>query len=219
MKFKSKIEIVEGNIFTSKAQTIVNTVNCVGVMGKGIAYEFRLRYPDMFEQYKDLCKKNLLQIGKLWLYKSERRWILNFPTKLHWRYGTKVEYLEKGLMKFMDTYRKKGITSIAFPILGAQNGGLTECIALDVMNSYLKDCDIPIEIYRFNPLAQDELFEKIATTFNENSIDKLANNLNINTQTIVSIKDALNNQQITSTYSLVNFGLSESTLIKLFKLL
>ena len=76
------LRVIDGNIFTSKCQTIVNTVNCVGVMGAGIALECRLRWPDMHTVYQDLCRQRQITIGKLWLYKSTDRWILNFPTKL-----------------------------------------------------------------------------------------------------------------------------------------
>jgi O-acetyl-ADP-ribose deacetylase (regulator of RNase III) len=120
------ITFIKGNIFDSKAQTIVNTVNCVGGMGKGIALEYKKKYPLMFEKYKELCSHNLFEIGKLWLYKDEQneRWILNFPTKTHWKYNSRYCYIEKGLEKFVDTYKEKGITSIAFPLLGCTNGGL-----------------------------------------------------------------------------------------------
>ena len=122
----SNITIINGNIFNTKAQTIVNTVNCVGVMGKGIALVFKLRYPSMFDIYQDFCKQGLIGIGKLWIYKGDARdpWVLNFPTKTHWKLPSKYEYIEKGLQKFVETYKEKGITSIAFPLLGANNGGL-----------------------------------------------------------------------------------------------
>ena len=124
----NNIKIVRGNIFNTKAQTIVNTVNCVGVMGKGIALVFKLRYPLMFDIYKGFCKSKQIGIGKLWLYKGEPEepWVLNFPTKFHWKYPSKLEYIELGLEKFVTTYKEKGITSIAFPMLGTNNGGLSK---------------------------------------------------------------------------------------------
>ena len=142
------MEIVEsGNIFDSKAQTIVNTVNCMGVMGKGLALQFKKRYPEMFIAYEQLCKKQLLDIGKLWLYKTDRRWILNFPTKYDWRLPSKESYLEKGLEKFLLTYKQRGIESIAFPLLGANNGGIPPDVSLEIMKRYLKNCEIPVTIY------------------------------------------------------------------------
>jgi O-acetyl-ADP-ribose deacetylase (regulator of RNase III) len=143
------IKIIEGNIFDSKCQTVVNTINCVGVMGKGLALEFKKRYPDMFLKYKEHCSNGLIDVGKLWLYKSDNHWILNFPTKTTWKLPSKYEYVELGLQKFVDTYKEKGITSIAFPMLGCTNGKLDESKVLDIMMYYLMKCDIPIEIYRY----------------------------------------------------------------------
>ena len=150
----SNITIINGNIFNTKAQTIVNTVNCVGVMGKGIALVFKLRYPAMFDIYQDFCKQGLIGIGKLWIYKGDARdpWVLNFPTKTHWKLPSEYEYIEKGLQKFVETYKEKGITSIAFPLLGANNGGLDGKKVEELMISYLSQCDIPIEIYRIETI-------------------------------------------------------------------
>ncbi|MFP3747882.1 macro domain-containing protein, partial [Achromobacter sp. SIMBA_011] len=83
----------------------------------------------------------------LWLYKTEAKWILNFPTKKHWKYPSKEEYLKLGLQKFIDTYKEKAITSIAFPLLGASNGKIPEEVSLEIMTDYLNACDIPIQIY------------------------------------------------------------------------
>ena len=118
------IEYIEGNIFNSPAQVIVNTVNTVGVMGKGLALSFKKRYPKMFEAYKKACDKHQLTIGKLMLYYAPDHWIMMFPTKESWRNPSKLEYLEAGLNKFVTTYAEKKITSIAFPKLGCGNGEL-----------------------------------------------------------------------------------------------
>jgi len=141
------ITLIEGDLFKSEAQTLVNTINCVGAMGKGIALDFKNRYPDMFFKYKELCKDNLIQVGKLWLYKSPDKWILNFPTKKDWRDKSEVSYLTLGLQKFIDTYQEKGITSIAFPLLGVNNGGLDPKLSLDIMTKYLNLAKIDISIY------------------------------------------------------------------------
>lgn len=143
------IQIIEGDIFKSQCQTIVNPVNCVGVMGKGLALEFSKLYPTMFSLYKEHCKNGLLQIGILWLYKMEidKRWILNFPTKTHWKQSSNIVDIEKGLDKFLQTYQDKGIKSIAFPLLGGGNGGLDKELILSLLQKKLSCCDILIEIY------------------------------------------------------------------------
>ena len=126
------IKTYKGNLFSSSCQTIVNTVNCVGIMGAGIALEYRLRYPKMYKKYVEYCKTGLIKIGSLWLYKhSDEKWVLNFPTKTHWKYPSKTEYLLMGLDKFIDSYEQKGITSVAFPILGSEKGGLPKPYKLD----------------------------------------------------------------------------------------
>ena len=159
------VSVRKGNIFSSGCQTIVNTVNCVGVMGAGIALECRLRYPLMFEQYAQLCADAKLNIGQLWIYRAPARWVLNFPTKQHWRYPSKLEYLQRGLQKFMDTYEDRGITSVAFPLLGAQNGGLPADQSLEVMLHYLQHCSIPVEIYEYDPAAPDDVFDAFKAAF------------------------------------------------------
>ncbi len=141
------LTVLKGDLFQSEAQTIVNTINCVGAMGKGIALEYKKKYPEMYAKYVSLCKNKQISIGKLWLYKTDTKWILNFPTKDDWRNPSKIEYLVLGLEKFVATYKDKGITSIAFPLLGANNGGLDPKLSLEVMVRYLKDLDIDVYIY------------------------------------------------------------------------
>lgn len=142
------VKVVQGDMFKSSAQTLVNTINCVGAMGKGIALEFKKRYPVMYDRYRQLCNDGLIQPGKLWLFKTDDKWVLNFPTKEHWRNPSKKEYIEKGLIKFVETYKNKGITSIAFPMLGCNNGGLNKKDVLPVMIKYLEMCDgLEVEIY------------------------------------------------------------------------
>ena len=140
--------IRNSDIFKSQCQTIVNTINCVGVMGKGLALEMKKQYPQMFDKYKGLCDKGLLDIGKLWLYKDEEKWILNFPTKKDWRNPSEYSFIEYGMQKFIETYQSKSITSIAFPMLGCNNGGLDKDLVLEIMTKYLVKCDnLIVEIY------------------------------------------------------------------------
>jgi len=136
------------NIFNSDSQTLVNTVNCVGVMGKGIALEYKKRYPDMFLKYRDLCFKNQIKVGNdFYVYNAGNRLILNFPTKVHWRNNSKYEYISIGLDKFVETYTNYGITSISFPMLGTSNGGLDKSVVLDLMISKLSQLPIDIKIH------------------------------------------------------------------------
>lgn len=153
------LEIIYGNIWNTKCQTLVNTVNCEGVMGAGLALEAKLRYPEMYKKYKEHCDKGFLKIGLLSLYtNSEPYWILNFPTKDRWKLPSKEQYIIDGLQKFVQTYEQKGIESIAFPVLGGLNGGLDENRVIDIMLSFLSDLPIMVEIYRYDPKSSDDFF-------------------------------------------------------------
>lgn len=141
------IEYIEGNIFDSPAQVIVNTVNTVGVMGKGLALSYKQKYPVMFDHYKIACEKLQFIIGKLMIWYAPDHWILLFPTKENWRNPSKLEYIEKGLIKFANTYAEKNITSIAFPRLGCGNGELNWEDVKPMMEKYLKSLPIDVYIY------------------------------------------------------------------------
>jgi len=140
------ITYVVTDLFQSPARVLVNTVNTVGVMGAGIAKEFKRIYPDMFTQYQTICEREQLDIGQLWLYKTSHKWIINFPTKKHWRQPSRPQYIEAGLKKFQEIFAEQGITSISFPLLGCGNGELDwETQVKPIMERYLKP--IPIEAF------------------------------------------------------------------------
>lgn len=142
------IKYIKGSIFEQQVQTLVNTVNCEGVMGKGYALDFKKNFPLMYESYKRVCDKKQLKPGLLLLYKSyEIPWILNFPTKTSWRLKSELNYIEEGLSKFVSTYKEKGIKSIVFPPLGCTNGGLNWNKEIKpLMEKYLSNLDIEILI-------------------------------------------------------------------------
>jgi O-acetyl-ADP-ribose deacetylase (regulator of RNase III) len=143
----TRIEYLTGNIFDAETQVIVNTVNCRGVMGKGLALAFKERYPDMFSVYQRECMEGRLRIGRPTLYKGSSPWILNFPTKDNWRANSKLEYIEKSLKYFVDHYKEANIQSIAFPRLGTQNGKLNWDEVGPLMAQYLSQLDIPVYVY------------------------------------------------------------------------
>jgi len=153
------IRYLEGDIFSSPAQTIVNTVNTVGVMGKGIALEFKKRYPAMFENYRIACEKKRLKTGRLMLCYEADHWVLLFPTKEHWRNPSRLEYIEQGLIKFVNIYAESGITSIAFPKIGCGNGELNWDDVRPLMEKHLKD--LPIDIYIYTNQLKNTIPEHI----------------------------------------------------------
>ncbi len=152
------IKVRVGDILDSDAQTLVNTVNCVGVMGKGIALKFKERFPDMFEDYAERCKRGEVKLGQPYLYKGRLiPWILNFPTKDHWRSVSRIEDIIIGMQYLVEHYREWGITSLAVPPLGCGEGQLEWSIVGPTLYKYLKDLDIPVEIYAPYGTPQDEI--------------------------------------------------------------
>jgi O-acetyl-ADP-ribose deacetylase (regulator of RNase III) len=220
----SNIKVIKGNIFNTKAQVIVNTVNCVGVMGKGVALVFKLRYPKMFNIYQDYCSQKYIEIGKLWLYKAEidKPWVLNFPTKIHWKYPSKIEYIERGLIKFAETYEEKKIKSIAFPLLGTHNGGLDKQEVTNLMYKYLSRCnDLSIEIYEYDPKSPDDMFVSFKTKWNAipNSQKKSATGIRTQKQ-IDTLDFAINSAQLESMISLIEYnGIGMKTMERCFNLI
>lgn len=122
------IRFTSGNLLEANAEALVNTVNTVGIMGKGIALMFKDAFPDNFREYEAACKNGSMQVGRVLL--TERndlmgpRWIINFPTKKHWRNPSQIEWIEDGLSDLKTVLRTHGIHSIALPPLGSGNGGL-----------------------------------------------------------------------------------------------
>jgi len=214
------ITIVKGNIFNTDKQTLVNAVNCVGVMGAGVALEFKYRYPKMFQKYQAICNAKKLDIGLLWLYRNEQdKILLNFPTKKHWRYPSKESYIRAGLEKFCQTYKEKGITSVAFPVLGAGKGGLAPELSLAIMQEYLGGLDLDIEIYQFDPNAQDKLCTKVCTMLNEYSPRELQSQAGLTQSEIEKISTALAELTITHLSQLQQVkGIGEKTIAKLYQL-
>ncbi len=218
------IEIIEENIFKTQHQTLVNTVNCVGVMGAGLAFECKLRYPKMFEKYKEFCERRLLRPGVLSLYKGgedsediDNRWILNFPTKDDWRYPSQMAYLDAGLDKFLETYQQKGIQSVAFPVLGSQNGGLNPDEVVELMLSKLKACTIPITIYRYSPTASDDVYNEFKCELKKIPYENLKAVTRIRTKQLDLVLEALESSHIHQMNQLIRVkGIGEKTLQKLF---
>jgi O-acetyl-ADP-ribose deacetylase (regulator of RNase III) len=160
------------SLLESTAQTLVNTVNCVGVMGKGIAKDFKEREPEMFAAYRRICDQKLLSPGKLWLWKGATSWILNFPTKQHWRYPSKIQWIEAGLKKFVDKYEALGITEISFPRLGCGNGGLKWNDVRPIMERYLRELPIQVYIHDYTvDIGLPEHMEHVANRLKGEAVD------------------------------------------------
>ncbi len=122
------IEIVQGNILEAEAEAIVNAVNCVGVMGKGLALQFKKTHPANFEAYRRECAAGQVQPGRMFIHAMGRmdkpKYIINFPTKRHWRDPSRYDDIQAGLTSLVEEIRRMGIGSIAVPPLGCGLGGL-----------------------------------------------------------------------------------------------
>lgn len=122
------VRFVTGDILTADAEALVNTVNCVGIMGRGIALQFRKAFPDNFKAYAAACARGAVQPGRMFVFDTgalaSPRYIVNFPTKRHWRGKSRIEDIESGLAALVEEVRKRGIRSIALPPLGSGLGGL-----------------------------------------------------------------------------------------------
>lgn len=181
-----------GTVFNVPVKTYVNTVNCVGIMGSGIALEFKLRFPDMYEDYKKKCKEKQLTVGKPYIYEhSENIWIMNFPTKNHWKYPSKLEWIEEGLRYFKENYKNWNIDSIAFPKLGTANGKLDWKEVRSVMEKYLSSLDIEIYICLDEKDEAEGMEKEMVDDINRASLIHLVENVKINKQQAQIITDNL----------------------------
>ncbi len=122
------LRFTQGNLLDAPVDALVNTVNTVGVMGKGIALMFKERFPENFRAYAAACKAGEVRVGEMFVQASAElegpRWIINFPTKQDWRHPSRSEWIESGLVSLKNVIREKSIRSVALPPLGCGNGGL-----------------------------------------------------------------------------------------------
>ena len=146
------IEFIKGNLLEAKADALVNTVNTVGVMGKGIALQFRETFPENYKFYQKACKQGAVQIGKMLVFDHGQfvnpRFIVNFPTKSHWREKSKLEDVKAGLVDLQKVIREYRIKSIAIPPLGCGSGGLDWNIVRPmIVDSLSQFDDVHVLIY------------------------------------------------------------------------
>ena len=203
----SYIEI-KGNIFNSNAQAIVNTVNCVGAMGKGIALDFKLRYPEMFKEYQKICFRHMLKPGQILPYTKSSPIILNFAIKDDWKDPSRVEWIEETLQKFVAKYRSMGITSVAFPWMGAMNGGIPFETIQFLTRKYLSDLDdIEVEVYEFDPDVPCKLYKTLERIVADRSftLSELEKMSEIKARYWVKIIDAVNDTKTKSINNLCHY--------------
>lgn len=145
------VKYTTGNLFESNAECLVNTVNCEGYMGKGIAYQFKLRYPQNNKDYIRACKSGELHIGTIHSFTEDGKLIVNFPTKNKWREKSRMYYIEEGLELLVKLIQEKSISSIAIPPLGCGNGGLDWNEVKQVIDKKLTKVENMCDIIVFEP--------------------------------------------------------------------
>lgn len=176
-----------GDMFAEPVEALVNTVNCVGVMGKGVALEFKNRWPANFRAYKTLCDAKDLKPGQMFVFDTNElftsegpRYLINFPTKAHWRSKSKIEYVEDGLDALVEVIREYGITSIALPPLGCGNGGLDWADVgplIETKLSSLEDVDIVLFAPKHTADAPEHVHSNLPMTFPRAILLKTLNDL------------------------------------------
>lgn len=155
------IEYKTGDILTEDVEALVNTVNCVGFMGRGIALQFRNAFPENFKAYSAACKRNELQPGRMFVFETGQltnpRYIINFPSKRHWRGKSRMEDIDAGLIALMEEIRVRHIRSIAIPPLGSGLGGLNWAKVRPRIEAALKECsDLQVVIFEPGGAAADK---------------------------------------------------------------
>ncbi|WKY46045.1 macro domain-containing protein [Eubacteriaceae bacterium ES2] len=145
------INFTTGDLLKSDSQALVNTVNCEGYMGKGIAYQFKQKFPQNNLDYVRACKTGELKVGKLHYYTENNKIIINFPTKDKWRANSKIEYIEDGLDELMKLITDLNIKSVAIPPLGSGNGGLIWSEVKELIISKLSVFDENVQIFLYEP--------------------------------------------------------------------
>lgn len=146
------MRFTQGNLLNADTEALVNTVNTVGVMGKGIALQFRELFSENFKAYEVACKAREVRIGKMFIFANPSltnpKWIINFPTKKHWRHPTKIEWVRGGLIDLRRVITEKSIRSIAIPPLGCGNGGLDWGLVRREIERAMSDLpDVEIVVY------------------------------------------------------------------------
>jgi O-acetyl-ADP-ribose deacetylase (regulator of RNase III) len=153
----------QGNLLEAKTEAVVNPVNEVGVMGKGLALMFKKAFPDNFTTYETACKHGEVQVGHMFVTECHAlagpRWIINFPTKRHWRQPSEIAWVRDGLLDLHRIIEKRGIRSIALPALGCGNGGLEWDDVRPEIESALGGL-AGVEIVVYQPIAATNLMTK-----------------------------------------------------------
>ena len=163
------IHTIQGDMLNADAEALVNTVNCVGVMGRGIALQFKKKFDENFKVYKKACDASFLRPGMMLVHDYgclfNPRYVINFPTKDHWRANSKIEDIESGLVALVEEIRKRGIKSVAIPPLGCGLGGLDWHQVRPRIEAALQEFP-DVQILLYEPVSSTDAFAKAKQPLN-----------------------------------------------------
>lgn len=174
------IKFVTGDIFASNADCLINTVNCEGVMGKGIAYQFKIRFPQNNLEYIKACEAGELKVNTIHYYKEDGIWIVNFPTKNKWREKSKIDYIEKGLDQLIKFIMEYNPQIIAIPPLGCGNGGLNWNIVKNIIIEKLQNIENEYTFLIYEPSASHKTTSKQPPNISSSELILLQIKLHLN---------------------------------------
>lgn len=194
------IEYVKGNMFECNADCLINTVNCEGYMGKGVAYQFKMRYPENNKSYVKACKSGELTVGKVHHYIEDGITIINFPTKNKWRESSRIEYIESGMNFFVKLLPQLNVKKIAIPPLGCGNGGLIWRDVKGIIENKIADLSDKYDFIIFEPSSSYKAISKKPPQIGVSGLVLLDIRLNLN---------RFNSIRLQKTGYFVNFFLQE----------
>jgi|SRR5882724_4647462 len=160
------IEFKTGDILQADAEALVNTVNCVGIMGRGVALQFKQAFPENFKAYEAACAREAVQPGRMFVFETgflaNPKYIINFPTKRHWRGKSRIEDIDAGLKALVDEIGRRGIRSIAVPPLGSGLGGLDWTEVRPLIEAALGNLDLQAVVFEPHPSADRQPVKRAA---------------------------------------------------------
>jgi O-acetyl-ADP-ribose deacetylase (regulator of RNase III) len=164
------IESKIGDILQADAEALVNTVNCVGIMGRGIALQFKLAFPENFKAYEAACARDEVRPGRMFVFETgflaNPKYVINFPTKRHWRDKSRIEDIDAGLKALVDEIRRRGIRSIAVPPLGSGLGGLDWAEVRPIIEAALGNLDLQAVVFEPHASADPRPVKRSAKLLN-----------------------------------------------------
>lgn len=173
------IEYMKGNMFESDADCLINTVNCEGFMGKGVAYQFKMRFPENNKSYMEACRTGRLTVGKVHYYIEDGITIVNFPTKDKWRENSKLEYVESGMDSLIELLPQLSVKKIAIPPLGCGNGGLLWGDVKKVIESRIVEVANQYDFVIYEPSVSYKVKPKIPPKINVSGLVLLDIRMNL----------------------------------------